>query len=219
MTDNSPNRKSSLAGSASFSTKASRRQTQLLCRESSSATSLLRQAVLAHQGMNDPGFFPISGPPAGLIQAQDGRLGQALIDLQGPYADGLETENLRGGQALETIEDLVGLLAEADDQRCLLPIATQGLGHGGLGLGVRQAIAAILLAELVDGHNADIAGKGVCHGVPRDHAPKFRARKRGTGRPARPLPPRFWGAGEIFFCREWRLQECDDMNRVAGGGP
>ena len=40
VADNSPKRRSSLASAVSFSTSASRRQTQLLCRPSSSAASI-----------------------------------------------------------------------------------------------------------------------------------------------------------------------------------
>ena len=32
--------------------------------------------------MNDPGIFPLLGPPAGLVEPVDGRLGRALIGLQ-----------------------------------------------------------------------------------------------------------------------------------------
>ena len=41
----------------------------------------LGQAVLADQGMNDPGVFPFLGAAAGLVEAVDGGLGGALVRL------------------------------------------------------------------------------------------------------------------------------------------
>ena len=50
----------------------------------------LGHAVLADQGMNDPGFFPLLGAPAGLVEPVDGGLGQALVGLEQSRVDGLQ---------------------------------------------------------------------------------------------------------------------------------
>ena len=76
--------------SASFSTRASRRQTQLLCRPKQLGDLDLGQAVLAHQGVDDPGFFPLLGAAAGLVEPVDGGLGRALVGLQEPGTEGLQ---------------------------------------------------------------------------------------------------------------------------------
>ena len=52
----------------------------------------------------------------------------------------------------------MGLLAATDDHGGELPIAAQRADQVGLGLGVGQAIASIVLAELVQGQRADFAG-------------------------------------------------------------
>ena len=41
----------------------------------------LGQAVVTDQGMNDPGFFPLVGLAAGLVEAVDGGLGGAFVGL------------------------------------------------------------------------------------------------------------------------------------------
>jgi hypothetical protein len=75
--------------------------------------------------MDDPGVLPFLGVAAGLVEAVDGGLGGALVGLVGPCADGRPTEGDGGGVALEAVEDLVGLLAEADDQGGELAIAAE----------------------------------------------------------------------------------------------
>jgi hypothetical protein len=77
----------------------------------------LAQSVVADQGMNDPGIFPLLSATSGLVEPVDGGLGGAFIGLPGPGTDGLPAEGAGGGQPLEPIEDLVGLIAETDDQR------------------------------------------------------------------------------------------------------
>ena len=206
MVDKSPSRRSSRASSASFSTRASRRQTQLLCRPRELGDLDLGHAVLAHQGMDDPGFFPLLGATAGLVEPVDGRLGQTLVGLQEPGTEGLQAEGPRGGETLETVEDLVRLLAEADDHGSELSIALERSGHGGLGVGVGQAIASIALAQLGQGQEADIAGMPVSHGGPRHHAPNS---EQGNGGPDRPGPPAsssvLGGKGKLFL-RGWHPQ-------------
>ena len=96
----------------------------------------LGHAVLAHQGVDDPGFFPLLRATAGLVEPVDGRLGHTLIGLQQPGTEGLQAEGPRGGEALETVEDLVRLLAETDDHGSELSIALERSGHGGLGVGI-----------------------------------------------------------------------------------
>ena len=86
--------------------------------------------------MDDPGFFPLLSATAGLVEPVDGRLGHALVGLQQPRAEGLQAEGPRGGEPLETVEDLVRLLAEADDHGSELSIALERSGHGGLGVGI-----------------------------------------------------------------------------------
>ena len=61
------------------------------------------------------------GPPADSIEAQDGRFGQAFIDLEDWCSEGLQTEDPSSRQAFETIKDFMGFLPEAGDQRGLLP--------------------------------------------------------------------------------------------------
>src|SRR4029077_2860418 len=100
----------------------------------------------------------------------------------------------RRGETRETIEDLVRLLAEADDHGRELSIALERSGHGSLGVGIGESIASIALAELGQGQEADIAGMPVSHEVPRHHAPNSEQGNGGPADPALPLPPRFWGA-------------------------
>ena len=96
----------------------------------------LGQAVVTHQGVNDPGFFPLLWATAGLVEPVDGGLGRPFVGLQQPGTECLQAEGLRGGQTLEAVEDLVRLLAEADDHGGELSIALERAGHGGLGLGI-----------------------------------------------------------------------------------
>src|SRR5271157_380057 len=65
------------------------------------------------------------------------------------------------------------------------------------------------------GQEANIAGMPVSHGGPRQHAPNSEQGNGGPENPARPLPPRFWGAMEKIVLRGWHSQGCDDMNAVA----
>ena len=96
----------------------------------------LGHAVLTHQSVDDPGFFPLLRATAGLVEPVDGRLGHTLISLHQPGTEGLQAEGPRGGEPLETVEDLVRLLAEADDHGSELSVALERSGHGGLGVGI-----------------------------------------------------------------------------------
>src|SRR6516164_1817215 len=83
----------------------------------------LSEAVVADQGMDDPGVFPLLGAAAGLVEAVDGRLGGAVVGRPDPRGDGRPAEGPGGGQPLEAVEDLVGVVARADDQRGELAVA------------------------------------------------------------------------------------------------
>ena len=161
----------------------------------------LGHAILTDQGMDDPGLFPLLGATAGLIEREDGGLGRALVGLEQPRADGLQSERPGGGQPLETVEDLVRLLAETDDQGRQLPIAPHRAGHGGLGVGVGEAIASITLAQLSPGQEADLTSMPVCHVWPRHNGP-FAEKETGdrSARPTRSLLG-LWGQ-ETIVVRE-----------------
>src|SRR5208337_2271333 len=151
----------------------------------------LGHAVLTHQGVDDPGFFPLLWATAGLVEPVDSRLGHALIGLQETGTEGLQADGPRGGETLETVENLVHLFAKANDHGSELSIALERSGHGGIGIG--QSTASIALAQLGQDQEANIAGMPISHEGPRQHAPNSEQENGGPENAARPLPPRFWG--------------------------
>src|SRR5579864_2109150 len=95
----------------------------------------LGHAVLTHQCVDDPGFFPLLRATADLVESVDSRLGHPLVSLYQPGGECLQAEGPCGGESLETVENLVRLLAEANDHGSELSIALERSRHGGLGGG------------------------------------------------------------------------------------
>ena len=96
----------------------------------------LGHAVLTHQGVDDPGFFPLLGATASLVEPVNGCLGHTLISLHQPGTECFQAQRPRGGETLETVEDLVRLLAEADDHGSELSVTLERSGHGSLSVGI-----------------------------------------------------------------------------------
>jgi len=107
----------------------------------------LRQAVVADQGVDDPGLFPVTQPLADAVEAVDGGLGGALVGVEQAGVETRQAEDTGRRQALEAVDDLRPLLVAADDHRGQLPPAAQRAGQVGLGLRVGQAVAAVVLAQ------------------------------------------------------------------------
>ena len=189
----SPTSRSGRTSGQSFSSQASRRQTQLLWPPSSSATSAWDQPVIADQRLDDPRLLQLVGPPAGLVEPRNGRLGAAIVDVDDPHQQRGHAADLeRRLPAGEAVEHLGSFRADGGDDRRALAPAAERLSHGGDGLGHAEPIASELIAQLVQRHGTDLTDRiGI-------HRPLSGGnRRKEAGGPERlrdpPAPSSFWG--------------------------
>ena len=107
------------------------------------------QPVVAHQGLHDPRFLQLTRGTLTPVESQDRRLGRALVYFQHAHAQGCQTGHLRRRrQTLEAVEHFQLRAPHTRHQRRQLTPTPQRTRHRGLRRRIRQAVAAITLAQL-----------------------------------------------------------------------
>jgi hypothetical protein len=146
----------------------------------------LRQAVLAHQRLDEPGFLQLLRPTPHAVEPEDGRLGRTLVEVQHAHVQ-RRPRNLGGCRPpLEAVEQLGPALPPTGRHRRQLSVACQRPGHRRLGGRIGQPVTPVTLAQLLDRQRSGLGVLPVAH-APVLHTPQSRS---GNGGPGEPGPTR-----------------------------